>query len=138
MNTRLYCVSKRIKEIKTYTVDLVENQEIQVKYQKLPFEELFQIKIDFQSFQSSFNKTKKIHRLIRRCLEVITTDNFVLSSLTGKILKQKFNSQNSYNLKRSTSLLEQSIKQDAYLEGSLRLEQDISTFFLILFQDQEC
>ncbi|CAD8065758.1 unnamed protein product [Paramecium sonneborni] len=132
-------LQKKLSEIIDYPADLLENIENIIK--GLKNDTLMNYynseKIHFQSIQNSMNQAKLIHRLILRCLEIIITDNIIWGSLTGKILRQEYKFKINNKIITSISLLELYIKNHAYLVESLKLDQDISTFFPVFFQEDD-
>ncbi|CAD8148190.1 unnamed protein product [Paramecium pentaurelia] len=132
-------LQKKFELIVDYPNDLLKNIEniIESLNDDILKNYLNSHKIHFQLIQDSINQAKQIHKLILKCLEIITTDNIVWSSLTAKILKQEFKCKIQDNTIGSISLLEYYIKYSAHLFGSLKFEQDISIFFPLFFQEDE-
>ncbi|CAD8207219.1 unnamed protein product [Paramecium pentaurelia] len=132
-------LQKKLEQIVDYPADLLENIEnIIESFNNDILKNNFNSNRDhFQFIKNSMNQAKQIHKLILRCLEIITTDNIVWSQLTAKILKQEIKYQINDQEIGSTSLLEYYLKQSAHLVGSLQFEKDISTFFPLFFQEDE-
>ncbi|CAD8168778.1 unnamed protein product [Paramecium pentaurelia] len=132
-------LQKKLEQIVDYPADLLENIEkiIENFNNDILKNYYYSNRNHFQFIQDSMKQAKQFHKLILRCLEIITTDNIFLSQLTAKILKQEIQCKINDKETGSTSLLEQYLKQSAYLVGSLQFDQDISKFFPLFFEEDE-
>ncbi|CAK58836.1 unnamed protein product (macronuclear) [Paramecium tetraurelia] len=130
---------KKLAQFIDYPDDLLENIENIIKHLKNEILDIYfnSNNIYFVSIKDSISEAKKIHSLIFRTLQIITNDNIIWGYLTGKILKQEFQILINKQQFKSTSLLEQYLQNNARLEGCLKFEQDISTFFPLFFQDED-
>ncbi|CAD8108101.1 unnamed protein product [Paramecium primaurelia] len=132
-------LQKKLEQIVDYPADLLENIENVIESLNNDILKNYynSHKNHFQSIQNSMRQAKQIHKLILRCLEIITTDNVILGQFTAKILNQQKQCKINDQEIGSTSLLEQYIKYSGHLVGSLQFNEDISTFFPLLFQEDE-
>ncbi|CAD8207014.1 unnamed protein product [Paramecium pentaurelia] len=132
-------LQKKLEQIVDYPADLLENLEYIIESLNNHILKNYynSHKNHFQSIQNSMNQAKQIHKLILRCLDIITTDNIVWSQFTAKILKQEILCKINDKEIGSTSLLEYYLKYSAHLVGSLQFDLDISTFFPLFFSEDE-